>query len=133
MDKEELDKLVEAGSIFRGNYIKGESVYLDLDYQALQMGYMPNQSEKPPLQNSMVNGLADNYRFIFRHFGRAKALYVLFWRIFSFKNPIREIYSFLKNRESKVVLAYIEPVQNKFLHELVKEPRVSVVIPTLNR
>ncbi len=133
LDKEELDKLVEAGSIFRGNYIKGESVYLDLAYQALQKGYIPNQSEKPSFQNGMVEDVADNYRFIFRHFGRAKALYVLFWRIISFKNPIREIYSFLKNRELKGLLAYIEPEQNRFLRETNTEPRVSVVIPTLNR
>jgi glycosyltransferase involved in cell wall biosynthesis len=133
LDKEELNKLVEAGSIFRGNYIKGESVYLDLAYQALQKGYIPNQSEKPNFQNSVIDGVADNYRFIFRHFGRTKALYVLFWRIFSFRNPIREIYSFLKNRESKVLLAYTEPEQNRFLHGTIAEPSVSVIIPTLNR
>ena len=133
LDKEELDKLVEAGSIFRGNFIKGESVYLDLAYQALQMGYIPNQPEKPTFQNSVVNGVADNYRFIFRHFGRTKALYVLFWRISSFKNPIREIYSFLKNCESNVLLAYTEPEQNRILHETLTEPSVSVIIPTLNR
>lgn len=133
LDKEELDKLVEAGSIFRGNYIEGESVYLDLAYQALQMGYIPNQSDKPSFQNVVVNGVADNYRFIFRHFGRAKVLYVLFWRITSLKNPIREIYSFLKNYESKILLNYIEPDQNQFLCETNIEPRISVIIPTLNR
>jgi glycosyltransferase involved in cell wall biosynthesis len=133
LDKEELDKLVEAGSIFRGNYIEGESVYLDLAYQALQMGYIPNQSDKPNFQNSVVDGVADNYRFIFRHFGKAKALYVLFWRIISFENPIREIYSFLKNRESKVLLKFIESEQNRFLRQTITEPRVSVIIPTLNR
>ncbi len=132
-DKEELDKMVEECRIFRGNYIKGESIYLDLAYQALQMGYIPNKSEKPDFQNSVEDWIADNYRFIFRHFGRTKALYVLFWRIISFNNPIREINSFLKNRESKVLLAYIEPEKNRFLHATIAEPRVSVIIPTLNR
>ncbi len=131
--KVELDNLVEAGRIFRGSYSKYESAYLDLAYQALQMGYIPNQSEKPIFQNSVVDGVGDNYRFIFRHFGRAKALYVLFWRIFSFKNPIREIYSFLKCRESKVLLAYIEPEKNRFFREIATEPGISVIIPTLNR
>lgn len=133
LDKEELDKLVEAGSIFRGNYIEGQSVYLDLAYQALQMGYLPNQSKKPNFQNSVVDGVADNYRFVYRYFGKAKALYVLFWRLISFKNPIREIYSFLKNRESKVLLKYVEFEQNRFLRETHTEPSVSVIIPTLNR
>jgi glycosyltransferase involved in cell wall biosynthesis len=133
LDKEELDKLVESGRILRGAYSKDEAINLDLAYQALQMGYIPNQSDKPSFQNGMVEDVADNYRFIFRHFGRAKALYVLFWRIISFKNPIREIYSFLKNRELKVLLAYIEPEQNRFLRETNTEPRVSVIIPTLNR
>ncbi len=133
LDKKELDKLVEAGRILRGAYSKNEAVYLDLAYQVLQMGYIPNQSDKPSFQNGVVLGVADNYRFIFRHFGKAKALYVLFWRISSFKNPIREIYSFLKNRESKVLLAYTEPEQNRFLHETLTEPSVSVIIPTLNR
>ena len=133
VDKEEIDKLVEAGKILRGAYSKDEALYLDLAYQALQMGYIPNQSDKPSFQNVVVHGVADNYRFIFRHFGRAKALYVLFWRIISFKNPIREIYSFLKNRESKVLLAYTEPEQSRFLCETIAEPSVSVIIPTLNR
>jgi glycosyltransferase involved in cell wall biosynthesis len=133
LDKEELDKLVEAGRIFKANYGIDESAYIDLAYQALQMGYIPSSSLKPDFQSTVVEEVADNYRFIFRHFGRAKALYVLFWRIISFKNPIREIYSFLKNRELKVLLAYIEPEQNRFLRETNTEPRVSVIIPTLNR
>lgn len=133
LDKEELDKLVKAGRIFRGNYGKDESVYLDLAYQALHMGYIPNQLEKPNFQGSVVVDVADNYRFVFRQFGRTKALYVLFWRIFCFKNPIREIYSFLKNCESKVLLAYQELEENRFLSEKDTEPRVSVIIPTLNR
>jgi GT2 family glycosyltransferase len=133
LDKEELDKLVEAGSIFRGNYIKGESVYLDLAYQALQMVYIPHQSDKPSFQNTVVHGVSDNYRFIFRHFGKAKALYVLFWRLLSFKNPIREIYSFLKNRESKVLLNHLTSEAKGFLREKDTEPSVSVIIPTLNR
>ncbi len=133
LGKAELDNLVEAGRIFRGNYSKYESAYLDLAYQALQMGCLPNQSEKPIFQNSVVDAVSDNYRFIFRHFGKAKALYVLFWRIISFKNPIREIYSFLKNRESKVLLTYIEPELNLILQEITMEPIVSVIIPTLNR
>jgi glycosyltransferase involved in cell wall biosynthesis len=133
LDKEELDQLVEAGSIFRGNYIKVESVYLDLAYQALQKGYIPNQSDKPSFQNTVVHGVSDNYRFIFRHFGKAKALYVLFWRLLSFKNPIREIYSFLKNRESKVLLNHLTSEAKGFLREKDTEPSVSVIIPTLNR
>jgi glycosyltransferase involved in cell wall biosynthesis len=133
LDKEELDKLVEAGRIFRGNYGNGESVYLDLAYQALQMGCLLYQSEMPKFQNSVICDVADNYRFVYRHFGSAKALYVLVWRIISFNNLFREIYSFLKNRESKVLLTYIEPAQNRFLHEIFKEPRVSIIIPTLNR
>jgi glycosyltransferase involved in cell wall biosynthesis len=133
LGKAELDNLVEAGRIFRGNYSKTESIYLDLAYQALQMGYIPNQSEKPNFQNSLVDGEADNYRFIYRYFGRTKAMYVLFWRLFSFKNPIREIYSFLKNRESMVLLTCEVPDQNRFLRGTTTEPSVSVIIPTLNR
>jgi glycosyltransferase involved in cell wall biosynthesis len=133
LGKEELDKLVRAGRIFRGNYIQDESVYLDLAYQALQMGSIPNQSKKPNFQNVVVNGVSDNYRFIFRHFGIAKAIYVLICRILSFKNPIKEIYSFLKNRDSKVFLEYIVTEQIGFLREPNTEPKISVIIPTLNR
>jgi glycosyltransferase involved in cell wall biosynthesis len=133
LNKEELDNLVDAGTIFRGNYGNDKSVYLDLAYQALQMGHIPSQLVKPSFQNSVVKEVADNYRFIFRHFGRAKALYVLLWRIFSIKNPIKEVYSFLKNWESKVLMDYIEPEQNRFLRETITEPSVSVIIPTLNR
>jgi glycosyltransferase involved in cell wall biosynthesis len=133
LDKEELDKLVEAGRILRGNYSQDESVYLDLAYQALQIGYIQSPSVKANFQNSVVDGAADNYRFIYRHFGRTKAFYVLFWRIISFKNPIREIYTFLNNRETKVLITYAEAGQNRFLRETNTEPSVSVIIPTLNR
>jgi glycosyltransferase involved in cell wall biosynthesis len=58
---------------------------------------------------------------------------VLFWRIISINNPIREIYSILKKRQSKLLLAYIEPEKNRLLHATIAEPSVSVIIPTLNR
>jgi len=133
LEEKELDKLVKAGRIFRGQYGNEEITYLDLAYQALQIGCIPAQSHRSYIQNTAVDGVSNNYRFVFRHFGRGKALYVLFWRIIGFKNPIREIYSFFTNRESKISLAYLETKKNGFQVELNIEPMVSVIIPTLNR
>ena len=133
LDKKELDKLVKAGRIFRGKYGNKDIEYLDLGYQALQMGYISKQSERSDIQDVIANRVSDNYRFIFRHFGTAKALYVLFWRIISLKNPVKDIYSFFANRELKIRLAYLETKKNGFQVELNIEPMVSVIIPTLNR
>jgi len=133
LDKKELDKLVKAGRIFRSKYCNEDIDYLDLAYQALQIGCVPDHSHRSDIQNTSVGGVSDNYRFVFRHFGRGKALYVLFWRIIGFKNPIREIYSFLTNRESKISLANLELEADRFRGELNTVPRVSVIIPTLNR
>ncbi len=133
LGEKELDKLVKVGRIFRGQYGNEEITYLDLAYQALQIGCIPAQSNRSYIQNTAVDGVSDNYRFVFRHFGWGKALYVLFWRIIGFKNPIREIYSFLTNHESKISLANLETEENRFRGELNAAPRISVIIPTLNR
>ena len=133
LDIKELDELLKAGRIFRGKYGNEDIDYLDLAYQALQIGCIPAQSNRSDIQNTAVGGVSDNYRFVFRHFGRGKAFYVLFWRIIGFKNPLREIYSFLTNRESKISLANLEIEEDLFGSELNAAPRVSVIIPTLNR
>lgn len=133
LGEKELDNLVKDGVILRGQYGNEEIAYLDLAYQALQLGYISKQSERSDIQDVIANRVSDNYRFIFRHFGTAKALYVLFWRIISLKNPAKDIYSFFANRELKIRLAYLETKKNGFQGELNLEPMVSVIIPTLNR
>jgi glycosyltransferase involved in cell wall biosynthesis len=122
-----------------------KNIYSDIDtakldtlYQLLQSGKIPNNEQaKNPLQNSIITNVKDNYVFIRRFFSPLQLIYILIVRLFSFKNPLFEIYAFFNAFvASKRVL--IEPKKysewNTFESILVKKnPLVSVIIPTLNR
>ncbi|PHS62082.1 MAG: glycosyl transferase family 2 [Flavobacterium sp.] len=107
----------------------------DLSWQAIQKGYIGDcktysEFEKLPAE--------DEYRFIRKYFNKVWASYILIIRLFSFKNPIKEISAWYKTRNTKrsdyldTPLPY--PQWGKFESKLIAEnPKVSVVIPTLNR
>ena len=107
----------------------------DLSWQALQKGYIGNAKtysdfEKLPLQ--------DEYRFIKKYFSPLWAIYVLLLRVVTLKNPIKEINSLYNVRNVKRVDVYSNPITYKeyehFNSELITDnPKVSIVIPTLNR
>ncbi|ARN76544.1 glycosyl transferase family 2 [Nonlabens spongiae] len=82
--------------------------------------------------------VVDEYRFLRKNFNSAWIWYVLCLRIFSFKNPFREISAFAKARSVKRVNEHKEPIEypgySEFLGPLIKQrPLVSIIIPTLNR
>ena len=107
----------------------------DLSWQAIQKGYIGKTEtytsfEKLPL--------TDEYSFIRKYFNPIWASYVLGLRILSFKNPIKEIQAWYKARFVKRSSYLVQPIAYKswdtFESTLLKEnPKVTVVIPTLNR
>lgn len=107
----------------------------DLSWQAIQKGYIGNaltysKFERIPLE--------DDYRFIRKYFHKIWVFYVLAIRIFSFYNPIREISACYNTRNVKRNNYLMDPIKykgwNTFESQLIQAaPKISVVIPTLNR
>lgn len=107
----------------------------DLSWQALQKGYIGNAETYKSFQNIPIT---DEYVFIRKYFSLVWVYYVFFIRIFSLKNPFKEIQSLYCSRKVKRSDYLKKPIINKnwdsFKSKLVAEnPKVSVIIPTLNR
>ncbi|TYA56666.1 glycosyltransferase family 2 protein [Formosa maritima] len=117
------------------NFISVSAREYDLSWQAIQKGYI-GTVETYKSFNKLP--LEDEYHFISKYFNRAWVVYVLLIRILSFRNPFKELRAFLNSRKVcrstylKSPLEYQE--WNNFKSLLVQEvPKVSVIIPTLNR
>ncbi len=110
---------------------------LDFAYIKLESGWIPEAHIlRSPSQDITIVSVKDNYIFVSRHFSRAQILWVLFVRLFSFKNPVCEILSFINAlkypRVKKESMQYDDFIN--YQSSLMRSrPFVSVVIPTLNR
>lgn len=117
------------------NFISEEGVNQELAFRLINSGYI-DDFEK--IKNVAKLPILDEYRFIRKYFSSFWVFYVLVIRIFSFKNPFREIYCYLKTRKVKRSKYYDSPINyenwSSFNSVLIEEnPKVSIVIPTLNR
>lgn len=89
----------------------------------------------------LVSDVSDNYRFIRRFFNPVTTVYIFLLRIFSWHNPFAEIRGLTRSLRVKRVDLFTStafPVYEDdyrcFRSELLtRQPRVSVIIPTLNR
>ncbi|MEP5253959.1 MAG: glycosyltransferase family A protein [Winogradskyella arenosi] len=106
----------------------------DLAYKAIQQGYI-GQEDCYTMFEPLP--LADNYRFIRSYFSPFWVVYVLFVRLLSFYNPIKELKAYLKTRDQqRIVLRPLKeatPEGCPLNTALLVTPKVSVIIPTLNR
>lgn len=83
----------------------------------------------------------DNYRFIRRFFHPAVLWYILLVRLLSFQNPIREFSGFFRSLKARRVDIYknnswslLQNDYDSYESQLIsQQPKVSVIIPTLNR
>ena len=110
---------------------------LDRAYYNLQSGIIPsNANTRQIVQDDNVLDVFDNYIFLRRYFSRMHVLMVFILRLLSLKNPIYEIYCFLKtigHTRLEIKQKLYQDFQT-FQSELIKsKPLVSVIIPTLNR
>lgn len=92
-------------------------------------------------RGAAITNKTDNYRFVRRFYGPAHASMILVMRLLSLHNPFTEMSAFLKTRGIKKVplfkqngFAEYKSDYNSFDSNLVKNyPKVSIIIPTLNR
>lgn len=82
--------------------------------------------------------MLDEYIFSRKYYNKLWVFFTLIIRLLSLNNPYKEIKSFFLTRKIKRVNVYSNPIvydnRDTFISPLLKsEPKVSVVIPTLNR
>jgi len=109
----------------------------DLAYQAIKKGFVKTVHVKslPDTEPSIF----DNYRFLRKYYHPLWSGYVLALRLFTLHNPVREIKAWLLNSNVRRINLNnsVYPHEKKYLNHtsslLASEPKVSVIIPTLNR
>ena len=111
----------------------------DIAWTAFQQGFINTDCEQGlDIWTKVTISIHDEYVFLRKNFHYAWVIYVVLLRVWTFHNPIREVFNFLKTRNvmrfdySKNHEQHIgyDVFQSKLLQEC---PLVSVIIPTLNR
>ncbi|SDB22592.1 Glycosyltransferase, GT2 family [Flavobacteriaceae bacterium MAR_2010_188] len=107
----------------------------DRSWRAIKNGYV---GETDCYKSYKAVPLEDNYRFTRKYFSKFWVFYVLLIRCITLHNPFKELRSFLKsnnisrNKEASEILEHPEILD--FNSALIAElPKVSIIIPTLNR
>ena len=122
-------------------YETEEAKWADIGYRCWQGGFMVtcNKEVRDKILLLPSPSLKDEYYFIARYWGGFFTTFALLCRLFSFKNPIKEIAAFNASLKVKKVNAFEQLVHDKHQYEsfvsslLSQQPLVSVIIPTLNR
>lgn len=111
----------------------------DLAFRAFQSGIINTEFDEGLEIWEPVNiPIKDEYLFLRKNFHWAWVFYVLIVRILSLNNPWKEVSAFVKTRSIKK-FSYANDVTllqdyTDFKSELIaSQPRISVIIPTLNR
>lgn len=132
---EELPKIILEQLERDDNYVSEMAKNYDLSWQVIQKGYI---GDTPTYKTVSTLPLIDNYRFIRKYFNKVWVFYVLVMRLLSFKNPIKECQAWFFTRQVQRSTYLQMPLVYKdwddFDSELLKSnPKVGVIIPTLNR
>lgn len=124
---------------FDAGYSSEHSSLLDAAYQAWHKGIIEKHSEMGLPVSEQRPTISDNYRFMRKYFHPIWSWYVLVLRLITLHNPFQEIIGFIRQRKVRRVDLY----KDVFSHEtafqafesplLQSAPKVSVIIPTLNR
>jgi glycosyltransferase involved in cell wall biosynthesis len=130
-----LPKEVRSQLIVDNTFKSNVSTAYDLAWQATQLGYIGSTET---ISFNKIVPIEDEYRFICKYYNRFWSVYILLLRILSFHNPFKEFsgwYKSLVNRRSTYLNSPIK--HNNWLafksELIVKNPKISVIIPTLNR
>ncbi len=124
---------------YDSGYGSESSRLIDAAYQAWHKGFILQDPTLKLNTEGIKPNISDNYRFIRKYFHPFWSWYVLALRILTLHNPIKEIGAFFKNHRVKRINLYKkvyphEPSFQQFKSNLLNSaPRVSVIIPTLNR
>jgi len=124
---------------YDAGYSSEHSSLWDAAYQAWHKGVIEADASKALPDALDKPDAVDNYRFIRKYFHPLWSWYVLALRLVSLHNPLREIDGFKSQRSVRRVDLYKniyphEQALKSFESALLKQaPKVSVIIPTLNR
>ncbi|MAV58482.1 MAG: glycosyl transferase family 2 [Candidatus Marinimicrobia bacterium] len=111
----------------------------DASYQALQKGIIDIKGERSlNLPDNLSVSLNDQYLFLRRMFKPIWVYYVLLIRILTFKISFVEITAFFRSRKIKKIdfenSYFINTEYDNFISPLLTStPKISIIIPTLNR
>ena len=108
---------------------------LDGAYQAVQKGYI---GDVKTINFETPIPIEDEYRFIRSYFNKLWVYYTFLLRLLTFHNPFKEFQAFFNTRkvnQINIFTAYLKyPKWDNFNSKIVQQqPKVSVIIPTLNR
>jgi len=110
---------------------------LDAAYQALKKGIIIKDAKQALNIVGIRPTIKDNYRFIKKYYGLPWVVFVFLIRILSLKLFTREIIGILSTigvRRENLFAHYNDISLKQFESKLIQSnPRVSVIIPTLNR
>lgn len=119
---------------FDTDYSCNEAKLRDASWQIFQKGIIGNFKTLNFVEKIAI---IDEYRFVRKYHKPHWATYCLLLRLLSFKNPIKEITAWSSTKKIKQVAVFKTSIMHKwddFESELLNiQPKVSVIIPTLNR
>lgn len=119
-------------------YSSREVALLDMSYQAWLKGVITDEKAALEVENIRPD-LKDEYCFSRRHFNPVWAAFVLAIRLLELNNPLKEVRAFASSLKIKRINPYTNTKDwksrlNTFKSEFhARNPKVSVIIPTLNR
>jgi len=112
----------------------------DAGYHLCLKGKLLQSTREDITQQEMLPPptLKDEYAFLRKYWGTPWATFALTLRLFTFKNPFKEVYAYLSTSHIKRINAFQQPFIDEsytnFQSPLVASaPLVGVIIPTLNR
>ncbi len=132
-----LDETSRGFLSYDKSYSSHESALRDAAYQALQKGMIFFDSQLA-LKMTDKPTIADNYRFVRKYFNKNWAILICLFRLLSLVNPVRELKAFFNTNKTEPVnvfsghYGYRDALTSTSVL-LNSQPKVSVIIPTLNR
>ena len=119
-------------------YSSRDVALLDMAYQAWLKGLIVEKNAT--LRTSDIRpSLRDEYRFVRRHFSPVWAFFSLGIRLAELNNPFREVAAFLSSLKAERINPYARTKDWRLKLKdfrsriLLQQPKVSIIIPTLNR
>ena len=113
---------------------------VDASFLAWNRGVIENNTEQALDFQALENKptLLDNYNFIKKYYNPIWTFYILLVRLVTFKNPFKEIPAYIKSlKTNRVYLSqpfHPHDDYRKFKPKILEsKPKVSIILPTLNR
>src|SRR5690554_3607924 len=107
--EEKLPEEIGAQLEIESDFESESAQQYDLSWQAVNKGYI---GAVETYKSFEAVPIVDEYRFVRKYFNPVWVFYVLLLRLFSFKNPFREIPAWRKTRNQKRSVYFENPMAN---------------------